>query len=186
VSGIENYVEPGEFISVTNMRNENKFFLFAVFLSAASLTPMGSALPAEMSGVSMSSGAAPAPASKRRTRHLSLGKHPLAAMHRKSRLATTGVSWGAVAISMENDGVSSGYARRSTPAAAINDAIEICSGTGRPGCYAPKPAFTSCIYVAISANGSSYSAWGTGSTPVEALNNCQSQGVNCQTPTGGC
>jgi Domain of unknown function (DUF4189) len=98
-----------------------------------------------------------------------------------------GGGWGAIAVSLADGGASSGFAvRRGSPAAALADAVSVCSQTGRSGCYAPNAAFKTCGYVSISVEGSSYSAWGTGGTPEEAVNQCQSQGVSCGTPIGGC
>lgn len=98
-----------------------------------------------------------------------------------------GRGWGAIAVSLQNGGVSSGFAlRRATPEDAVADAINACSGTGRPGCYAPIAAFKGCGYVSISLEGQSYSAWGTSGTRQGAIAQCQAQGVACGAPIGGC
>jgi hypothetical protein len=178
---------PSEFFSLgLSMRNERRLLLFSIVVIAVSLTHLGRALPGETSGVSMSSSAAAAPSRGGKVKHPASVKHRLATTHHRSRLTGASASWGAVAVSLENDGASSGYARRSNAAEAINAAVANCAQFGRPGCYAPIAAFTSCVYVAISADGSSYSAFGTGGTPAQAVDNCQSRGVSCTAAVGGC
>ena len=129
----------------------------------------------DVPSVSMSSGpAAAAP----HVRHVQ--------QHHRAAFTGGGHSWGATAVTLANGGVSSGYARGPTPAAAIANAIAKCAGMGRPGCYVPNPAFSGCGYVTISQEGTPYSAWGTGGTPQAALDSCLSQGVSCLQPIGGC
>ena len=98
-----------------------------------------------------------------------------------------GKTWGAIAVTIANNGVSSGYAgSRPTAGAAVSDAIAQCSSNGRPGCYTPIKPFHGCAYVSISVNGSDHSAWGTSATQQGAISRCQSNGVNCTFPIGGC
>lgn len=114
-------------------------------------------------------------------------KHHYVRHNRISRHYHGGGGWGAIAVSLEDGGVSSGYAvRRRSPAAAIADAVSVCSQTGRSGCYPPIAAFQGCAYVAVTVDGSSESRWATNSTPQGALDLCQSNGDACQTPIGGC
>jgi hypothetical protein len=60
-----------------NMRGQNSAFPVAVVLIAAFLGPGGPALPGETSGVSMSSGAAPAPTGGEKVKNPAAAKHRL-------------------------------------------------------------------------------------------------------------
>jgi hypothetical protein len=93
--------------------------------------------------------------------------------------------WVAVAVSLADGGASWGYARRRDASEATMAAIQMCSQYRR-GCYAPVSASRGCLFVTIATEGSDPMAWGTGATAASALSNCQSQGVYCKAPGGGC
>jgi hypothetical protein len=93
--------------------------------------------------------------------------------------------WVAVAVSLADGGASAGFARRRSASEATIAAIQNCSQYRR-GCYAPVSASRGCLFAAIAEDGSNVMAWGTGATAAAAVSNCQSQGVNCKTPVGGC
>ena len=98
-----------------------------------------------------------------------------------------GTKWAAVAVSLKNNGVSSGIGYGYTePSRAVAAALESCRASGRPGCYVAIGPVTGCLYVSISRGGQSNSAWGTSGTASGARARCESHGLDCKPPQGGC
>lgn len=118
---------------------------------------------------------------------------PSARRHHRARRAhrpprvSSGTRWAAVAVSLQNGGVSTGNAwGYNSPSEATSRALARCRETGRPGCYIAVGPVTGCLYVSISYGGQSRSAWGTSGNAAKARANCESRGLNCKPAQGGC
>jgi hypothetical protein len=157
---------------------------FSLFVAATT-----AAKAQDASSISMDSPQAAHGLGHRSHRHVGSGRIARHQGRHRTHVASGGIrgGWAAIAVSLQDGGVSSGFSKHNrSPADAIAQAIQLCSNTGRSGCYAPIAAFKGCGYVSISVDGSEKSAWGTGGTPSDAIAQCESNGVSCTQPIGGC
>ena len=95
--------------------------------------------------------------------------------------------WGAVAVALTDDHVAAGIAwNHRTEGEAQSRAIEQCNEQGVPGCHIVGSFRNGgCGYVTTGHSDDSV-GWGMGSTAEAASENCESRGLDCKPPAGGC
>jgi len=94
--------------------------------------------------------------------------------------------WIAVAYSLSNGRVHIGYSGlRQSASEAMQSAIEQCRSSGGSDCESPRGWNEGCTYISSGTLGS-LGRMGRGATEAIALQQCQSEGVRCSQPIGGC